>query len=53
MLWQKNVVVVAAMGNDGKNQRAYPAAIPGVISVGSVDSDQARSSFSTMEAGFQ
>ena len=42
----KNVVVVAAMGNDGKNQRAYPAAIPGVISVGSVDSDQARSSFS-------
>lgn len=42
----KNVVVVAAMGNDGKNQRAYPAAIPGVISVGSVDSDQSRSSFS-------
>lgn len=42
----KNVVVVAAMGNDGKNKKAYPAALPGVISVGSVDFDKRRSEFS-------
>jgi len=42
----KNVVVVAAMGNDGKNKKAYPAAFKGVISVGSIDFDKTRSSFS-------
>lgn len=42
----KNVVVVAAMGNDGKNKKAYPAALPGVISVGSIDFDKRRSEFS-------
>ncbi|MBC7473930.1 MAG: peptidase S8 [Candidatus Sericytochromatia bacterium] len=42
----KNVVVVAAMGNDGKNVKAYPAAIPGVIAVGSVDANRSKSDFS-------
>jgi subtilisin family serine protease len=42
----KNVVVVAAMGNDGKNKKAYPAAFKGVIAVGSIDFDKTRSSFS-------
>lgn len=42
----KNVVVVTAMGNDGKNVKAYPAALPGVISVGSVDFSRTRSDFS-------
>ncbi|RYX99829.1 peptidase S8 [bacterium] len=42
----KNVVVVTAMGNDGKNVKAYPAALPGVISVGSVDFSRSRSDFS-------
>lgn len=49
----KNVVVVSAMGNDGTdpkknygNFKDYPAALPGVISVGSVDSDRVKSDFS-------
>ncbi|MFN8578708.1 MAG: S8 family peptidase [Candidatus Sericytochromatia bacterium] len=42
----KNVVVVTAMGNDGKNSKAYPAAFPGVISVGAVDFDRKRADFS-------
>lgn len=42
----KNVVVVTAMGNDGKNLKAYPAALPGVISVGAVDFSKARADFS-------
>jgi subtilisin family serine protease len=33
----KNVVVVAASGNDGTNERYYPGALPGVIAVGAVD----------------
>ena len=31
------IVVVAASGNDGQDDAAYPAAYPGVISVGAVD----------------
>ncbi len=42
----KNVVVVTAMGNDGKNSKAYPAALPGVISVGAVNFDRTRADFS-------
>jgi thermitase len=42
----KNVVVVTAMGNDGKNSKAYPAAFPGVISVGAVDFDKQKADFS-------
>jgi type VII secretion-associated serine protease mycosin len=33
----KNVVVVAAMGNDGANTEDYPAGYPGVIAVGATD----------------
>jgi type VII secretion-associated serine protease mycosin len=32
-----NVVVVAASGNSGKRERNYPAAYPGVVSVGGMD----------------
>lgn len=39
-------VVVAAAGNDGKNMQVYPAAYPGVLSVGSTAPNDARSSFS-------
>ena len=40
------VVVVAASGNSGAMQPTYPAAYPGVISVGSVDADRQVSRFS-------
>lgn len=40
------VTVVAAAGNDGVSTRMYPAAIPGVLAVGSSDSTDGRSSFS-------
>jgi thermitase len=33
----RNVVVVAASGNDGTAERYYPGALPGVIAVGAVD----------------
>ena len=33
------IVVVAAVGNDGDTTLQYPAAYPGVIGVGAVDSD--------------
>ena len=40
------VVVVAAAGNDGGGQLAYPANYPGVIAVGASDSVDNRASFS-------
>jgi len=46
----KGALVVAAMGNDGREVKSYPAAIPGVLAVGSTDSADARSSFSNMGA---
>jgi thermitase len=42
----KDVVVVAAMGNDGREVKTYPGASEGVIAVGSTDSADKRSSFS-------
>ena len=47
----RNVVVVAAAGNDGCGflsgaSPSYPAAYPGVIGAGSIDSGNAKSSFS-------
>jgi hypothetical protein len=36
-----NVVVVAAVGSDGSSQQYYPAAWPGVVGVGAIDSSGA------------
>lgn len=44
--WQSGIVMVAASGNDGAEGVKYPAAYDNVIAVGSVDSNNARSSFS-------
>jgi subtilisin family serine protease len=43
-------VLVAAAGNSGREERLYPAALPDVIAVASVDSEGRRSSFSTSGA---
>lgn len=40
-------VPVAAMGNSGRAEVYYPAALPGVIAVGAIDEDGRRSDFST------
>lgn len=42
----KNVVVVAAAGNEGKDKKQYPAAFPGVIAVGSTDEQDQRAATS-------
>jgi len=42
----RNVVVVVAMGNDSGNIKSWPAAVPGVIAVGSTDNRDQRSRFS-------
>lgn len=42
----KNVVVTAAMGNNGTNQMSYPAAYPGVIAVGASDTQDKTARFS-------
>lgn len=42
----RGVVVVAAMGNDGTNDRSYPAAFSGVIAVGATDARDALADFS-------
>jgi thermitase len=43
----KGIVVVSAMGNEGKTLKNYPAAYPGVIAVGSTNPQDGVSSFST------
>jgi len=42
----KDALLVAAMGNDGNGRPSYPAAIAGVMAVGSSDKNDNRSSFS-------
>jgi subtilisin family serine protease len=42
----RNVLVVAAAGNDGNSEPHYPAACTGVISVGATDSANRRASWS-------
>jgi hypothetical protein len=42
----KNILIVAAAGNEGMNQLASPAAIPGVIGVGAVDASGKQAYFS-------
>lgn len=46
----RDVIVVAASGNSGLNTVWYPAALPGVIAVGSIDPNMQRSSFSNHSA---
>ena len=41
-----NVLIIAAAGNEQLTQLAYPAAYPGVISVGAVDANQKQAYFS-------
>ncbi|MBM3259648.1 MAG: peptidase S8 [Candidatus Sericytochromatia bacterium] len=43
---RKGAVLVAAMGNDGTNEKSYPAACPGVIAVGASDSQDKIADFS-------
>ena len=38
--YARDVVVVASAGNDGKSEKSYPAAEPGVISVGGIVNGQ-------------
>lgn len=42
----RGVIVVAAAGNRGSSEPFYPAAYPGVVSVGGVDANDARYSWS-------
>lgn len=42
----EGAIVVAAAGNDGKNESFYPAAYPGVVSVAGVDAGDRRYSWS-------
>ena len=49
--WQKGAIVVAAAGNEGYDQLAIPAAINGVLSVGSVDANGKQASFSNSGQG--
>lgn len=46
----KDVAVVAAMGNNGQEVKMFPGACDGVISVGSTDQADKRSSFSNFGA---
>lgn len=43
----RGTIMVAASGNSGKTERFYPAAMDGVIAVGSVGATGAQSAFST------
>ncbi|GIW22372.1 MAG: thermitase [Candidatus Sericytochromatia bacterium] len=44
---KKNIPVVAAMGNSGKEEKSVPACIKGVIAVGATDSNDRKAPFST------
>ena len=46
------IVFLAAAGNDGNSTQNFPAAYQNVIGVGSVDSNDQRSSFSNYNVGF-
>ena len=46
------IVFLAAAGNDGTSTQNFPAAYQNVIGVGSVDSNDQRSSFSNYNVGF-
>jgi subtilisin family serine protease len=42
----RGTMVVAAMGNDNTTKASYPAAYPGVVAVGAIDSNDHRANFS-------
>lgn len=44
---KKGVTIVAASGNDGRQDRYYPGALKGVIAVGAVDQHNQMAAFST------
>lgn len=44
---EENVVLVAAMGNDSKKMMKYPAAMPGIMAIGSTNGRDEVSYFST------
>lgn len=44
----RGCVVIAAMGNTGNSVPQFPAALPDVLAVGAVDSNDVRASFSSM-----
>jgi thermitase len=48
----KNVVVVAASGNDGTAERYYPGSLPGVVAVGAVDGAGFVTNFTSYGANF-
>lgn len=43
---EKGVTIVAASGNDGKNDKYYPGALPGVVAVGAVGDNDEIAAFS-------
>ena len=47
----RDVIIIAAAGNFGQDGAYFPAALPGVIGVGSLDNDLQRSDFSNFGAG--
>lgn len=44
--YDKNVLIVAASGNDGKSSVSFPSSMPEVLSVGSINEDYSVSEFS-------
>ncbi len=50
MVQNQGIVIVAASGNDGQSDATYPAAYPGVISVGAVDAQGNHLEFSNFGA---
>ena len=50
--WQANVVLVAAAGNGGNENKFYPGAYANVIAVGATDNNDGKASFSTYGASW-
>lgn len=50
--YDNNVIVVAAAGNEYRNDLCYPAKYPTTISVGSIKEDYSHSEFSNLKADF-